>query len=311
VSVIFGSFGEIELSRTTGGEAPYAAFINDADVDPTKDRFSFDFPEGMLLSGDLVEFKATKGELLSFVDRSGWDSNQQYRDGNWYVHVDGAGGVMLYRTFDEAVSGEERGRVRLQAPSAPITLEVRLVNLIDRVLGQVTRFELNTSRDAVDVTALDNSFRQQYSSLITGNGQIDCLFDYERRRCDPTLFGARDRVEVPMYLHQLILRLELGSRFHAKLHLVKPGSKPGGSTEDRNNQVWYDITGVITNVGISVEPTQPLRSTINYITDGEIKLRTKMDSAGILLEGGTRSTDLLGMESYQGNVPVLQEEDLG
>ena len=44
-----------------------------------------------------------------------------------------------------------------------------------RVLAQVKDFELNTSRDAIDISALSSEFKQQYSGLISGSGTVNCF----------------------------------------------------------------------------------------------------------------------------------------
>jgi hypothetical protein len=303
MAVILGTEGLVELRRSSQDEA-YASVISPSDVNTVKDRFSFDFPQGMLVTGDQISIRTTDGSPLGFVGPSGWAVPGVYPDGTWFVAIDEVGGMRLYQTFDEAVSGETRGRVPLQAITSDIPIEVRVVNLIDRIAGQVTDFELNTSREAVDVTELGEEFRQQHATLISGSGQLSCFFDYERRLCgDDCAEASKGVVEMPIYLHQLLLRTQLGSGFWAKLTLARRGHKAGGSTEDFDDEVWYEFNALVTNVGIGFNPSQPVKTTVQFITTGEIRLRTRMVTNYVLKQNDGR----LRLEANQSG--YLEKED--
>ncbi len=283
MAVLLGHNGQIELRRSAGGEG-YISSVNASDVNLDRNRFSFDFPPGMLVTGDQTEIKALDRGPLDFVEADGWFVPGTYPDGIWYVSVDQVGGVTLYRTFDEAISGERIGRVTLQRPSRTIPIEVKVRNNVERIVGQVTDFTLNTSREAVDVTELGDEFRQQYSTLISGSGELTCFFDYERRRCDEWSDVSSGVIEMPIYLHQLLLRTKLGSDFWSKLTLAGRGSKPGGYSEDVDDEIWYEFNALVTNVAIAFEATQPVKSVISFVTTGEVKLRTRMISNYIVQE---------------------------
>jgi hypothetical protein len=303
--VILGHLGKVELRRKTGDNL-YRSVVNPSDVNPQKNRFSFDFPAGMLTTGDLLEIKATDGGALDFVAPSGWFTPGVYPDGKWFCHVDGVGGVYLYRSFDEAISGEAVGRADLQLPNRNIPISVKILDHIDRIIGQVTDFQLNTSRDAVDVTELGTEFRQQYSALISGSGQLSCFFDYERRRCDELSAESSGAIEMPVYMHQLLLRTQLGSGFWAKLTLAGRGDKPGGYDVDFDDEVWTEFDALVTNVAIAFEATQPVRTTIDFVTTGEIRLRTRMVTNFIVQEQDGRSR--IRMEEMLGNGFLTLEE---
>ena len=262
MTVLLGSAGAIELTRSSVDEA-FISVVNASDVNATKNHFSFDFQTGMLLTGDQLEIKATDGGLLDFVD--GWN----YPDGKWFINVDQVGSIRLYQEFDDALAGEKQGLVDLSAPARDIPIEVRVHNALPRMLGEVTSFELNTSREAVDVTELGEEFREQHATLISGSGQLSCFFDYKHQRCGG-LVSAGFEPELPIYLHQLLLRQQLGSGFHARLFVLTRGQGYDGDDE-----VWYEFDGLITNAGIAFEPTQPVRSTIQFVTTGEVKLLVK------------------------------------
>lgn len=276
MGVYLGCVGYIELKRTSLDEAVVGT-VAQSDVNAVKDRFSFSYPSGLFITGDQVELRSTDGGLLSFIAASGWPTHQQYRDGVWYVHVDEVGAIRLYQHFDQAVAGEVSGRVDLvdAGRSVPISMKVR--NNGERILAQVKGFELNTERDAVDVTALSDEFRSNYSGLISGNGNVTCFFDYERRGCDPMMrdIAGSGFAEMPIYVNQVLLRTRIGSEFWAKFVLIGTGPKPGGRSEDNDDMVWYEFDARVTNVGMAFEPTQPIEARIDFVTTGEIKLRTK------------------------------------
>ena len=292
MSVIFGTAGAVELTRSSVGEV-FASVVNPSDVNAAKDHFSFDFQAGMLLTGDQLEIKATDGGLLSFVD--GW----AYPDGKWYIHVDQVGSIRLYLEFADAVAGERAGQVNLAVPTRDIPIEVRVRNAIPRMLAEVTSFELNTSREAVDVTELGDEFREQHATLISGSGTLNCFFDYAHDRCGGGV-SVGFEPELPIYLHQLLLRQQLGSGFHARLFVLTRGSG-----KESGDEVWYEFDALITNAGIAFEPTQPVRSTIQFVTTGEVKLLVKTRGSLLLQE----NSDRIALEVNQGSGFIELEQD--
>lgn len=299
-----GEGGCIELRRSQVDEK-FSGTVLRSDVNADKDRFSFDFPVGMLITGDQVEIKTTDKSLLDFIDASGWPDNKVYRDGVFYLHVDEVGSIRLYHNFDDAVAGEVTGRIDLLKPGRSIPILIRVKNNNERILGQVRDFEVNTERDAVDVTGLNDEFRRQYSGLISGNGVITCFFDYERKDCDPAYEGSVGAFEMPIYLNQLLLRTKLGSEFWAKVTLVRRGNKPYSSRNDVDDMIWYEFEARITNIAMQFAPGQPVESTINYVTTGEIKLRTQSNTNYLTQE----NTDLIELEQNQSGKLELEQQD--
>lgn len=285
MAILMGEGGCIELRRTQVDEE-FLGTVHQSDVNAVKDRFSFDFPLGMLITGDQVEMKTTDGSLLDFIGPSGWPTNKVYKDGIFYIFVDEVGAIRLYQKFDEAISGELTGRIDLVDAGRSVPISIKVRNNNERILGQIREFEVNTERDAVDVTGLSDEFKRQYSGLISGSGKISCFFDYERRACDPAYEGSAGIHEMPIYLNQLLLRTKLGSEFWAKVTLVGRGPKPYGAQTDYDDEVWYEFDARITNVAMQFVPGQPLETSIDYVTTGEIKLRTRYVSNFILQEQG-------------------------
>lgn len=296
MAVYLGTSGRIELQRSSIDET-FDSVINPSDVNPTKNRFSFDFPAGQLLTGDQLEIKATDGGALDFV--AGWG----YPDGKWYIHVDEVGGIALYRDFEDAVNGEALNRVDLTLPSRNIPIEIKVANNVARCLGQVTSYELNTARDAVDVTELGEEFHRQYATLISGNGSLDCFFDY---KSDPCGVDGVDvyAIEEVVYLHQLVLRQQLGSEFRAQLYLIRRGGNPN----EPDDELWYEFDAVVTNVGIAFEPTQPVRSTINFVATGPIELKIRTITNYITQEQDLSGRLAVEYNQGQGYLETEQEE---
>ena len=307
MAVLLGESGQVELRRT-GLDEVLRGTVARSDVNYVRDRFSFNFPLGALITGDQVEIRTTDGSLLDFIAPSGWRAGTRYKDGIFYLFVDEVGAIRLYRRFDDAISGENSNCVDLVDPGRSVDIEVRVRNNNERILGQVVSFELNTERDAVDVTALTDEFRRNVSGLISGSGRIECFFDYERRDCDPMTSGVTaSGLEMPIYMNQLLIRTKIGSEFWAKLTLVRRGEKHYGSREDSDDEVWYEFDARITNIGMAFSGPEPIRTTIDFVTTGEVKLRTRYTSNYLLDEipGASR----IRLEDNQiGFIEVMQQD---
>jgi len=279
MTVYLGNAGNIELIRDSGDVI--AGTIAPASVNVSKGMFSFDFSFGAFVTGDFVEFSSTS--TLSFI--SGW----AYKKGNWFVNVDQLGGLRLYNTYSDAVAGTSNNRVTLTTPGAAVAVSCKILNSVPRVLGQIVRFELSTDREAVDTTGLGDEFRNQYSTLITGSGSIECIFDY----------AVAGETEIAVYLHNLLLRQQFGSDFKANLYILGEGQAQGVNAG--NDSVWYEINGVMTNAAISCAAGDIIGSTFTFVTTGEIKLRVQtvtwadllLNSAGDRLVLSTADADIL------------------
>jgi hypothetical protein len=291
VTVYLGVYGQVELTRTSLGIALQGT-IQPADISTAKDRFSFDFDQGTLITGDLVEFSTTNGSPLAFVDASGWDDSTVHEQGTFFIHVDSVGGIFLYRTFANAVEGRSTGRVALSTIASALPITYTVQNVTPRMLGQTTSWELNTTRENVDVTALGDNYREMYSTLITGNGRISALFDYDDASA-----------ESPLYLYHLINRQQLGAAFNAKLSIISRGS--GAAISD---SIYYEITGILTNCGLALSTDGAISSQFEFITTGPIRLLTGFEADYIVQEQDGISR--IKVESGQPEGFLLLEQDL-
>ena len=300
MSIYLGTAGLIELTRVGIANA-LTAIVNPSDLAVSKSRFSFEFPVGSLLTGDYVTFKTTDGTNLDFVATSGWADGIRHTDGNWFVNVDDLGSIRLYDTFDHAVAGEASGLTSLSTISRNIPIACSVVNNIPRVIGNLERYEISTDRETVDVSGLGDEFRQHYGTMITGSGQMSCIFDYRYSQTS-SYPGADGYVELASYMHALILRQKFGAEFKAKLFLLTRGKGQGSSASD--DEIWFDIDGIVTQASIAFDPGQIVSSTFNFVTTGEIRLRVITDPPSYLLqEGGSK----LNLEDGSGALLLEQQ----
>lgn len=276
MGVYLGDVGNVEIRRESI-EGAKESIVNPSDVNPVRNRFSFDFEEGVLITGDLVEISTTDGTNLDFVDASGWANGTVQTSGNWYIFVDQLGGIKLYSTFDYSLEGEANGLISLNAIARDIPIQVSIRDRDARILGQVTDYVLNTDRETVDITALSDEHREQVSSLISGSGTLNTLWDYVEE------FNK----EPANYLMQLVLRTEIGSAFRAKLYLKAPGTQaaiPGSRKTQLDDSLWWEFNAIVTSSSTRFQAGEALVSAIDFVTTGPIKLRASTQTPNYLLQ---------------------------
>jgi len=296
MSVYLGSYGLVELRRSSElAEKP--SLVNPGDVNPARRRFSFDFDAGFLNSGDQLEIRTTDGTNLDFVDATGWGIGSVQDAGHWYVHVDELGGVRLYDTFDKSIEGLQSQAIVLNAIARDIPIAVRITNFIPHILAQCTYFELNTSREAVDTTALGDEFRSQYSSLISGSGNFRAYWEYL-----PT-YSKQTTAESAHYLLQLAIRTEVGSKFGSKFYLKVSNEIGDGTSID--DEIWYELEGVITQAGVNFSPDNAVEISADFVTTGPIRLLAKTTPSDKVLQ-----EDLGDIRLEQDSTASLLQEDI-
>jgi len=296
MGVYLGNIGNVELARRSI-EDGLTSIVNPSDVNASRNRFSFDFDEGCLISGDFIEISSTDGTTLDFVDASGWSDNTVYGSGNWFIFIDELGGIRLYDNFDDSLEGSTAGLVPLAAIARDIPIQVTVRDRGSRLLACVTDYELNTNRETVDVTALSDRYRQQYSSLITGSGRITAQWDYVNE-------AGQEPVH---YLMQLVLRTEIGSGLHMKLYVKSADTDASGgpfSATQLNDALWWEFDALITNSATSFAPGNIIVSTIDFVATGAIKLRARTTTQSRLLQ---EAGDPILLE--QGGYLLLEGED--
>lgn len=295
MAVYLGNSGLVSIQRT--GASTYTSVLDVADVNVAQKRFSFDFPNDTFITGDYLQITRVGGGNLDFVDSSGFTPPGVMSTGAWYVNVDAAGGIRLFKTWAASLKGDISDAVTLTTPSTSYTISVALTSGGYRTLGEVVSYELSTERAALDATVLGEEFVKQVSGLVSGSGRITCFWD----------FGSNSDLESAQYIHHLILRQQLGSNFSAVLTLKRSGeSAATGASDTDGTQLYYLIDGLITNVGVSFEASTALQSQIEFVTTGQLQLRysTGATVAGSLLL--KEDNGALDLESGVGR--LLQDE---
>lgn len=296
MGIYFGNAGNIELTRKSY-EGTKESVVNPSDVNTTRKRFSFDFDSSFLITGDFVEFTTTDGTNLDFVDSSGWANNTVQSGGNWYVYVDELGGIKLYSTFDGSLEGGTTDLIPLTSIARDIPIQVRIRDRDTRIIANVTEYELNTNREVVDITALSDEYRQQYSSLISGSGRLTAHWDYTNS------YNA----EPIHYLLQLILRTEVGSTFNGKFYVKYPDTTAQTgqfSASQINDSLWWEFDALVTASAVSFASDALILGTIDFVATGPIRLRAQTQTKRFLLQEDTGKIEL----EQSGDQYLLLEE---
>jgi hypothetical protein len=282
MSIYLGTSGGVKLQRLA--TTAFTTTIDAAAINVEQKRFNLDFPNGTFLTGDRVEISRTTAGTLDFI--SGYGSGT----GVFYVNVDAIGGIKLYNTWAESLNGSAATALTLALPGTTYDITLESVGDGLRDLGQIASFELNTNRATADVTSLGDQFSKSIATLISGSGNISCFWDFA------ALYGDAGEIESAQFLHQLVMRQQLGSNFRAALSIKGQGDRSAyESGEEDATGLFYLINGIITNVAVAFDPTAPIRSEIDFVTTGQIALRygdltgdllLQEDSDEILLEQG-------------------------
>mgnify|MGYP006969362013 FL=1 len=143
-----------------------------------------------------------------------------------------------------------------------------------KLLAQVNNFEINTERETVDTTVLSDEFRSRVNTLISGSGRISAFWEYTGDTAN----------ELPMYLFELAHRTRVGSNFSGQFYIKKSGYNPSGVTDRNDDEIWWNVEGIITAAAIQFSPDSTVQITADFITTGEIQLRMKLETPDALLQ---------------------------
>jgi hypothetical protein len=296
MGIYLGQIGQIELTRKSI-EGSLESIVNPSDVNAARNRFSFDFDEGYLINGDLIEIATTDRTNLDFVAASGWTAGSVQTSGDWYVFIDELGGIKLYDNFDDSLEGSTAGQITLASIARDIPIRVTVRDRDSRILANVVDYELNTNRETVDITSLSDQHRQQYSSLITGSGRLTAHWDY-------TNTAGTEPVH---YLMQLVVRTEVGSSFHGKFYVKAENTT--AQTGDFyatqiNDALWWEFDALVTNAAVSFTPDSIIVGTIDFVATGPIRLKARTQQKRYLLQ---ESGDKIELEQAADSYLLLEE----
>ena len=270
-----GKHGNIRLRRGTDVFiGSISASINPDDVNTNLERIGVDAAVDNLFTGDRIDITTSDSRGLDFIPASNWSTAATEDTFSAFVNVNAAGGLRLYPTFEDAINNTRANEIDLEAFTGdPIDVIIAVRDVRFNILGNVSRYEFNTSRDSVDLTTLSDKYKQQHSAgLISGSGRIECAFDYTTSSSE----------EAPMIMLQIIQRLDLGCAFDIALYLTDKEVVP---TVDN---IFYQTTAVTTSTGITVEAGGLVSCTIDFVTTSEIKLTIGKPSEYILKEDDDR-----------------------
>ncbi|BAQ93461.1 phage major tail protein 2 [uncultured Mediterranean phage uvMED] len=264
MSIYLGTHGKVELQRKFDGEI--RSSINPSDINVTAKRFSFDFGHGQLLTGDQIEIFTAETSGLTFIN--GYSANSIKK----FIYVDELDGIRLYDSFAHAVNGGSTNATALATPSGTIEIRVIVENAIDRLLAQVSSFEINTQRESVDTTVLSDDFRKRFDSVISGSGQFSAFWEYTGDTAN----------ELPHYLLELALRTRVGSNFSARLYLKDSGHNPSGVAARSDDSIWYEVEGLISAAAVQFSPDSVVQITADFVTTGPIQIRMNLSTPSVL-----------------------------
>lgn len=259
MTFFLGNYGSVNFKRGPEAElGTLAAAVGPDDISTTLNRVGFDRAIDNIIVGDKIDLRTEDSRGLVFIPASNWSTNQVEDTFTAFVHINEAGGLRLYPSFSAAVNNDRSQEIALQAFTGdPINATVKLRDIGASRLGNVTGFELNATREAIDTTTLSDYFRNQYNAgLLSGSGRMDCAFNYETLGTD----------EAPLSVMQTIQRLDLGCAFDAFFYLVDSEITPETKT------VFYKLTAVITSVGVTVPSDGVINASIDFVTTGELRL---------------------------------------
>ena len=270
-----GKHGNVRLRRGTDAFiGSISASISPDDINTTLERVGVDSVVDNLFTGDRVDITTEDSRGLAFIPASNWSTGAIENTFSAFVNVNAAGGLRLFSSFEDSINNTRANEIDLQAftgNSIDATISVRDVRF--NILGNVSRYEFNTSRDSVDLTTLSDKYKQQHTAgLISGSGRIECAFDYT----------TGSTAEAPMIMLQIIQRLDLGCAFDIALYLTDKEVVPTVPN------IFYQTTAVTTSTGITVESGGLVSCTIDFVTTEEIKLIIGKPSEYILKEDDDR-----------------------
>ena len=271
MAIYFGSNGLVEIKRDTNSTG-LVTQLDPHDVNVSKRRFSVDFQVNSLVTGDQVEIETLDGSNLELV------SGHNFPDIRKFLHVDEVGGIRLFDSFELALSGNQSDATVLTAPTTAKQVRIVTRNQRYRCLANIKDFEITTSRDSIDLTHLGDEFKSQFErGLISGQGTLNCLWQHQYLICDPQY--TVNAPEFPVYLAQLILRMEQGADFLGQFFVYYNGSADA-------NSIWYEADCLVSNVAVSVESEGIITTKIDFVTTGPFHLRSGAPEEYLLQESG-------------------------
>ena len=109
---------------------------------------------------------------------------------------------------------------------------------------------------------------------MSGSGRMTCFWEYTGNAVN----------ELPHYLLELSLRTRVGSQFGGKLYIKTNSYNPSGAAGTADDEIWYELTGVLTACAVQFSPSTTVQFTADFITTGAIQIRMKTDPTNKVLQ---------------------------
>lgn len=274
MTYFLGNVGNVRLRRNS--ENILSSIVKDADTIPVLNRIGIEGAIDNLLTGDKVTVSTNDTRGLVFLPVNSWVDGEgvTFRTFSAFINVNAAGGIRFFPTFQSAVNNVRAQEYTIQNfGGGPLPLQIQVRDISANVLGDVTSYEFNTDREALETTALSDKFKRMYSAgLISGSGKIDCIFNNQTS-------GVK---ETPLLALQLINRVDVGSEFDCLLSITDSDNDPS------QLDIFYEFTAMVTRSGLQVSASELITCSIDFVTTGEIKLLVGRPSGYVLKEDDDR-----------------------
>jgi hypothetical protein len=274
VTYFLGNVGNVRLRRNS--ENVLTTIVKDADTVPVLNRIGIEGAIDNLLTGDKITLSTEDPRGLVFFPVNSWIDGETVtqRSFSGFINVNAAGGIRFFPSFQAAVNNIRSQEYTIQNFAGdPLVVQVQVQDISPNVLGDVTAYEFNTDREALESTTLSDKFKRMYSAgLLSGSGKIDCIFNSKTSGVN----------ETPLLALQLINRVDIGSEFDCLLSITDQTNDP--NTLD----IYYEFSAMVTRSGIQVSATELVTCSIDFVTTGEIKLLVGRPSGYILKEDDDR-----------------------
>ena len=179
MTYFLGNVGNVRLRRNS--ENILSSIVKDADTIPVLNRIGIEGAIDNLLTGDKVTVSTSDTRGLVFLPVNSWVDGEgvTFRTFSAFINVNAAGGIRFFPTFQAAINNVRAQEYTIQNFGGdPLPLQIQVHDISANVLGDVTSYEFNTDREALETTALSDKFKRMYSAgLISGSGKIDCIFN--------------------------------------------------------------------------------------------------------------------------------------
>ena len=254
MGIYLGNAGAIRLRRMFGYKV--TENIRASKVNTTTNTLDLSSPETAFVTGDKVTLNRASGNLDFIVGATGTET--------YFVHVNTLQGLRFFTSWADSLTNADADAQTLQAPTGQYDITLEKIDQSEQALGQISSFEISTSRDTEQVASLSESFTRNVSTLISGSGSIQCFWNYD---------SSVSLEEQANFFNNLILCQDVQSEFTAALIIKSADAAPAdGEYQSDDREFFYLVNALVTNVALSFEASQVVQSQIDFVTTGEIKL---------------------------------------